>query len=153
MDFAEKLDMMDDDCDIEGYPLATADVNYTSNIVAKITDESITFTNNMYGRAVEQWGFNKQDILDKLAELERYKRDEADGRLVVLERHKIKDGSTVWTVHNGEIQQGNVHWCTDEFVMFFRNLTREFSFYNKDIGKTVFLTPEAAQAELEGGSR
>ena len=100
---------------------------------------------------------NLQKLIDKLA---HYEDLEESGRLVVL---PCKVGDTVYIVDEkfpAEIEEIRIHpqGIFFEYVQFDRSyeLTEVWdcgSFCIDDIGKTVFLTREEAEAALKGGDR
>lgn len=86
-----------------------------------------------------------QDILAKLA---HYEDLEESGRLVVL---PCKVGDTVYQI----LQKGSGHWEEDKYILDDRGTPKiyERGFHLillNDIGKTIFLTREEAEAALEG---
>lgn len=89
-----------------------------------------------------------QDILAKLA---HYEDLEESGRLVVL---PCKVGETVYQI----LQKGSGHWEEDKYILDDRGTPKiyERGFHLillNDIGKTIFLTREEAEAALEGGGQ
>lgn len=93
------------------------------------------------------------DRLEKLAEADR------DGRLVVLPvRPALTQsiGSMLYIIEDGEIVEDSLcealvgMGSNGEINIFYATLTDQISFEQADIGKTVFLTREAAEKALEG---
>lgn len=80
---------------------------------------------------------------------------EAEGRLVVLEKHKIEEGRTVWALdlRRKIIYEGTVSYCDDFYSMHFDSPEWSFPFGNGHIGSYVFLSLEEAEAARDGGGR
>ena len=83
--------------------------------------------------------------------LAHYEDLEESGRLVVL---PCKVGETVYQI----LQKGSGHWEEDKYILDDRGTPKiyERGFHLillNDIGKTIFLTREEAEAALEGGGQ
>lgn len=110
--------------------------------------------------AYEDTGCTPEEIVKMRQWLEIFDTDrygelataEAEGRLVVLERHKIEEGRTVWALDRRRkiIYEGTVSYCDDFYSMHFDNPRWSFPFGNGHIGSYVFLSlEEAAAAQTE----
>lgn len=85
------------------------------------------------------------------SKLAHYEDLEEAGRLMVL---PCKVGDTVYQI----LQKGSGHWEEDKYILDDRGTPKiyERGFHLillNDIGKTVFLTREEAEAALKGGDR
>ena len=80
---------------------------------------------------------------------------EADGRLIVLDKHKIEEGSTVWALDRRHriIFEGTVSYCSEFYSMHFDSPKWSFPFGNGHIGSYVFLSLDEAEAARDGGGR
>ena len=99
-------------------------------------------------RAVEIAGLCKNGGIDHLLEL---KKAEQDGRLVVL---PCKVGDGLWTFCSHPVEQVYSFTVTDISTLNGRtmlNTSRCGVIDARDVGKTVFLTREEAEAALKGG--
>ena len=106
--------------------------------------ERLTFRCKYDGSAMLKSGVS-QSVLDRLA---AYEDAEKQGLLVRL---PCKVGDTVFRIWNGEIEQYQVVsvWYNDHIKRRFHAECFPFyRFYDEDIGKTVFLTREEAEAAL-----
>ena len=92
------------------------------------------------------------DRLEKLAEADR------DGRVVVLPVRPVLTqsiGSMLYIIEDGEIVEDSLcealvgMGSNGEINIFYTTLSDQISFEQADIGKTVFLTREAAEKALE----
>ena len=99
-------------------------------------------------QAVEIAGLCKNGGIDHLLEL---KKAEQDGRLVVL---PCKVGDGLWTFCSHPVEQVYSFTVTDISTLNGRtmlNTSRCGVIDARDVGKTVFLTREEADAALKGG--
>ena len=89
--------------------------------------------------------------LDRLEEICNAERD---GRLVVL---PCETGDAVYWVGNYRGKKRIVEYTVESATVFTKNYYlscgRTIQFWRDDIGKTVFLTKEAAEQALKGGKR
>lgn len=131
-------------------------------ITAQITDEAVRFQSKIENMVLSQWGFTKRDVEDALVELAEYRKAEEQGLLVKL---PCKVGDTVWMltttldVKTGKLNSGittatitqlrgnkfNPIW----YIVQCSEGNRDF--HPSQIGKSVFLTGEAAESALKGG--
>ena len=77
---------------------------------------------------------------------------EAEGRIVVLERHRIANGSNayaIWYGSNDKVVKGKVTHALKPYRMFFYSEEMAFPFNNGSIGEEVFFTESDARAKLE----
>lgn len=113
--------------------------------------------------AYEDTGFTPEEIVKMRQWLEIFDTDrygelvaaEEDGRLIVLEKHKIEEGRTVWALdlRRKIIYEGTVSYCDDFYSMHFDSPEWSFPFGNGHIGSYVFLSLEEAEAAQNGGSK
>lgn len=98
--------------------------------------------------------FNGVDV-DRMKELAKADKD---GRLVVLPVRPVLTQSIrsmLYIIEDGEIVEGSLcealvgMGSNGEINIFYTTLTDQISFEQADIGKTVFLTREAAEKALE----
>ena len=80
---------------------------------------------------------------------------DSQGRLIVLDKHKIEEGRTVWALDRRHriIFEGTVSYCTEFYSMHFDSPKWSFPFGNGHIGSYVFLSLDEAEAAREGGCR
>lgn len=77
---------------------------------------------------------------------------ESEGRIVVLERHRIANGSNayaIWYGSNDKVVKGKVTHALKPYRMFFYSEEMAFPFNNGSIGEEVFFTESDALAKLE----
>lgn len=92
------------------------------------------------------------DCLEKLAE---YENAEEEGRLVVL---PCKVSDTVFVIENTHIEISEIykieikHTAFEDRTYYLEKLAKRgmlYRYYNRDFGKTVFLTRKEAEKELK----
>ena len=94
----------------------------------------------------------RKELHEAKSELDKYRKAEQDGRLVVL---PCKVGDAVYWLHNDVITECRVHRVQMNRTGLFICLKSKVSHgaFRVDIclGKTVFMTREEAEAALKGG--
>ena len=84
-----------------------------------------------------------------IALLKRIASARKDGRLVILQEHKIADGAVAWTISDGKIIRGEVHHRKDPYRMYFHTNELGFPFSNENIGIDVFVSESDARNEIK----
>lgn len=84
-----------------------------------------------------------------IALLKRIALARKDGRLVILQEHKIADGADAWTISDGKIIRGEVHHCVNPYRMYFYTKELGFPFNNENIGINVFTSEADARNEIK----
>ena len=72
-----------------------------------------------------------------------------DGRVVILQEHRIPDGEDAWTISGGKIVQGEVHHHVNPYRMYFHTNDLGFPFNNESIGIEVFASEVEAKNEIK----
>ena len=81
--------------------------------------------------------------------LQRIASARKDGRLVILQEHKIADGADAWTISDGKIIRGEVHHLANPYRMYFHTNDLGFPFNNESIGIDVFVSEADARNEIK----
>ena len=81
--------------------------------------------------------------------LKRIAKARQDGRVVILQEHRIADGAEAWTVSGGKIVRGEVHHHINPYRMYFHTKDMGFPFNNESIGIEVFASEVEARNEIK----
>lgn len=95
------------------------------------------------------------DVIPKLEKLAEYETAEEEGRLVVL---PCKVSDTVFVIENTHIEISEIykieikHTAFEDRTYYLEKLAKRgmlYRYYNRDFGKTVFLTRKEAEKALK----
>lgn len=121
------------------------------------TPEEVTALGKLFDYALEE----SKTLTEQLALLNRIRElaeADKDGRLAVLPVRPVLTqsiGSMLYIIEDGEIVEDSLcealvgMGSNGEINIFYTTLSDQISFEQADIGKTVFLTREAAEKALE----